>query len=846
MKKFTISILLQFFGFLSYSQCNNIFIPNGDIQSKGYSNGIRVTSTVDNPLLVEATTENCDGSLRWALYKAITNIGGTYIVFDVNGVIAIEDVLPYITGSGIYLDGTTAPGFDWTTMSPSLSIVPSSNYINTADEISCLQFQGSSNIINSLIFDNFEYTIAGDNSYFEIFNNRFYNTNKNATTQIISWVSKEIESIFPVSGRQTKIYSNIIEGGESQLGEVVAILDLSQTQQPKPPLSVIDYKASIGGIGKENSFYRSGSVGSSFASFKDVQILENKFLNVTNSQKLFNKIYYSGFTGPSIQGNDDISISGIGVPNHEVHLYAPSNNNKDWTITSRGLIGNDGKWTLAKDLNGKDLDLRNGDIYFAISYDKNKVVSSFSLEYSIRKSDLIATTTCKGTPTVLTLKPREAGSRYNWDFNNDGTTDQVTFVPTVEYTYPLTGSLETVVTITGQFAEVKTNAISPTFFPQPTIRATVINQVCPPGNAASTLGSVSLFSNNGTAPYQYFLGTNAPSGESVYGSLSPGSFVANIVDANQCKASQSFEVLDQSPKLKNVCAEYAACDDGGVTRVKFTIERTSPPGNCSFPYTITNEGGFTFSGTALFNTETTVELTNAPPGAFKINLTQDNCNLCSNLSFPFSLGRLSAALSVTDKNKSSLGNSTFAVCGDVVGLTFLFTQSALPCDVSRLSLEKKTYKLEGNAYVLVSTKTTTKLEESLSFGVGKYKVETLALPSKCKIADLEFTVVPNTFEVNVIVRQPVCYNDNGSASLEVSGGTAPYTYRWENPRTVLAIVGPEAKNVMPGGTKVTVTDAKGCIITKSFVLSAVPQMDKPKVEAVSPCYGKASINDMSF
>ncbi|WP_375583873.1 gliding motility-associated C-terminal domain-containing protein [Cyclobacterium xiamenense] len=54
-------------------------------------------------------------------------------------------------------------------------------------------------------------------------------------------------------------------------------------------------------------------------------------------------------------------------------------------------------------------------------------------------------------------------------------------------------------------------------------------------------------------------------------------------------------------------------------------------------------------------------------------------------------------------------------------------------------------------------------------------------------------------------------NDAMSLELQVSGGTAPYTYFWSHGATAKDIF-----DLQPGGYEVTVTDAKGCSVTETF------------------------------
>nr|WP_321413059.1 T9SS type A sorting domain-containing protein [uncultured Allomuricauda sp.] len=63
---------------------------------------------------------------------------------------------------------------------------------------------------------------------------------------------------------------------------------------------------------------------------------------------------------------------------------------------------------------------------------------------------------------------------------------------------------------------------------------------------------------------------------------------------------------------------------------------------------------------------------------------------------------------------------------------------------------------------------------------------------------------------------PTCYDaDNGSITLEVSGGVAPYTYLWDTGENILSLA-----NLGEGDYTLEVMDAIGCITSKTITLTA--------------------------
>jgi predicted outer membrane repeat protein len=70
------------------------------------------------------------------------------------------------------------------------------------------------------------------------------------------------------------------------------------------------------------------------------------------------------------------------------------------------------------------------------------------------------------------------------------------------------------------------------------------------------------------------------------------------------------------------------------------------------------------------------------------------------------------------------------------------------------------------------------------------------------------------------IQQPLCNTSlNGAAAIEVTGGTPPYSYLWNNGQT-----GETATGLAPGAYSVTATDANGCTTVESIALTVEYQV----------------------
>ncbi len=82
--------------------------------------------------------------------------------------------------------------------------------------------------------------------------------------------------------------------------------------------------------------------------------------------------------------------------------------------------------------------------------------------------------------------------------------------------------------------------------------------------------------------------------------------------------------------------------------------------------------------------------------------------------------------------------------------------------------------------------------------------------------------------------EPLCNGDcNGSATMTVFGGTTPYSYAWSSGGT-----GFIENGLCAGKVVITVTDAHGCILMDSVILSEPPVLNVNVLNTTNPlCYG---------
>ncbi len=278
-----------------------------------------------------------------------------------------------------------------------------------------------------------------------------------------------------------------------------------------------------------------------------------------------------------------------------------------------------------------------------------------------------------------------------------------------------------------------------------------------------TDGAIALTVTGGTAPYTYAW-SNVANTASLTG-LAEGLYTVTVTDANGCFEVANISVNTLNSLVLNMAATNATCgQSNGVA-------------------TVSVSGG---SGTFTYNwgTGNTASISGLAAGVYSVTVT-DAVNGCTaTASVPVSG---SSDIDVTNATVDAIcGGSTGSISLGVTGGTAPYTyawSTPLGSGTSATGLSAGTY------FVTVSD--AAGCDEVLILDV----VEIISLRALATVTDA------------------ACGQADGSASVVVSGGTAPYTYAWSNGETASSI-----SSVSAGIYFVTITDANGCSITANATI----------------------------
>jgi uncharacterized YccA/Bax inhibitor family protein len=285
----------------------------------------------------------------------------------------------------------------------------------------------------------------------------------------------------------------------------------------------------------------------------------------------------------------------------------------------------------------------------------------------------------------------------------------------------------------------------------------------------SSNGAISVSATGGIAPYTFsWQPPQAPNATTLTG-LSAGFYTVTVADANvvRCEQMRVFQVTQPAAALSASLAVVTNVSCFGASTGSVTI----------------NVGGGTAPYTFLWsNGATTQNLNGIPAGTYSVQVR--DANNCGPVTVSATVSQPAAALTVALGSVTNVscfgaatGSATINVAGGTAPYTFLWSNGAT------------TQNLNG-------------------VPAGTYTVQ-VRDANNCGPATLSVTISQPASGLSVTlgtVTNVACFGGStGSATINVAGGTAPYTFLWSNGATTQNL------NGVPAGTyTVQVRDANNC------------------------------------
>lgn len=304
----------------------------------------------------------------------------------------------------------------------------------------------------------------------------------------------------------------------------------------------------------------------------------------------------------------------------------------------------------------------------------------------------------------------------------------------------------------------------------------------------NTNGTTAVAASGGTAPYVY-LWSNSSTNANL-SSLLPGSYTVTVTDANLCVKVQTVNVGNSSaPVISNPIVQNLNCAGVSTGSVGITVNGGTSP--------------YTYAWTS--NVSTSNSAANLPVGNYTVTVTDNlGCTVSSSyqVTSPAAISFQNSAVTHVNCFGQNTGAITTNTTGGTGTISYQWSVGGTGTSVANLI---------AGAYTVTATDQN---------GCSKTQTFNVTQPVSALSAQL------NTINTS-------CGLINGSVTPTVIGGTAPYTYVWSNAATSATL-----SNVVSGTYTVTVTDAKGCINTKSTSVapSSAPVINNPVVQNLN-CSG---------
>ncbi len=322
--------------------------------------------------------------------------------------------------------------------------------------------------------------------------------------------------------------------------------------------------------------------------------------------------------------------------------------------------------------------------------------------------------------------------------------------------------------------------------------ATIIRQTSEIRCAGQSSAALVAETTGGKLPYAIkWRGTLGEMTSESLSNLPAGQYAVQVTDANGTSATSPYEVKEPAPLVLSV-EEITPAATGNADG-KVILKLTG------------GTAGYTLDGKPWPTGKNTHTLDRLGPGQHRYTL-QDASGCTAEVSVTITEDILPLSVSVGQTQQiQCAGTSAAALSATVRGgkppYTYVWSHGASGASVSDVG--------EGDYTVIVSDASGLKAQaEAKVTGPPALKAEVTNLRSAT--------------------------NDrlkDGKGQLEVKGGTGPYTYQWSSGETAA-----QAAKLGLGEGTVTITDAKGCQVSTSFVIreKVLPELTATRLASGEP------------
>ena len=292
--------------------------------------------------------------------------------------------------------------------------------------------------------------------------------------------------------------------------------------------------------------------------------------------------------------------------------------------------------------------------------------------------------------------------------------------------------------------------------------------------ATDSSGTIALLITGGTQPYTYSWSTSTSSGTFATDSISKliaGTYSVTVTDDNSCSETATYQITE--PSILSVLLNASTVNCGGDSTGMITSVVSGGVTPYSYAWS-------TSTSSVIFSAASSIQ--NVKAGIYYLTVSDVNgCQWLDSATInQNSIVQVSISKSDISCNGNADGTLSVTVSGGTAPYSYLWND---------FSTSRNRNNLNAGNYML-----------TVSDNLG------------CTVVLFDTIVEPSGLIVSADVKDVTCSGaGNASIKLVVSGGVAPYSYKWSNASTTDSIGG------LAGGTYlVTITDQNSCFTTRSY------------------------------
>ncbi|MCB9245789.1 MAG: M4 family metallopeptidase [Flavobacteriales bacterium] len=364
-----------------------------------------------------------------------------------------------------------------------------------------------------------------------------------------------------------------------------------------------------------------------------------------------------------------------------------------------------------------------------------------------------------GNDGSISLSVSGGVSPYQYKWSNTATTKDLSGLTAATYSVTITDANNC--SITGSASVGQPTILSSGF--------TKVDVLCNGNNT----GSVDVTVSGGSSPYAYKWSNSATTQD--LSNLVAGSYSVTITDANACSRTESVTITQPTALTIGSSITHVLCNGFNTGAVNVTV------GGGVSPYSYRWSNG-----------ASSEDLSGITAGTYTVTVTDQNaCTITTTAAVnqPSTLTRSLTAVDVKC-NGGNDGSVTLSVSGGVSPYQYRWSNTATTKDLTNVP---------ANTYAV-----------------------TITDANNCSITGSATVGQPTPLNTGATATAVKCNGgSDGSVDVTVSGGTSPYTYRWNNNATTQ-----DLSNLSASVYSVTITDANACsrvevvTVTQPFALSS--------------------------